>query len=180
MIHYQDKVKDFMKVFGQDCPSKPVVPDIKTRILRVKLLLEEVLELTEASGLKIIDSMGFEFNKSLLTNPDGVQIVENDKISPNLVEVADALADISYVNYGAANAYGIKLEPVEDEVHRSNMTKLFTLEEISDLDQESFSSKPVRTSGKCYLVKNKDGKVQKSPSYEPTKIGALIDQQING
>jgi predicted HAD superfamily Cof-like phosphohydrolase len=179
-MHYQDKVKEFMSLFGQACPSKPELPDVKTRILRVKLLLEEVLELTEASGLKIIDSMGFEFNKDLLSKPDGMQIVENSAISPDIVEVADALADISYVNYGAANAYGINLEPIEDEVHSSNMTKLFTYDEAMRLDPRDFTSKPVRSSGKCILVKNKDGKVQKSPSYETAKIKSLIDQQSNG
>lgn len=179
-MHYQDKVKEFMKVFGQPCPSKPQLPDVKTRILRVKLLLEEVLELTEASGLKIIGPMGSNLDKSLLSKPDGLQIVENSEVSPDLVEVADALADISYVNYGAANAYGIKLEPIENEVHSSNMTKLFTLEEASSVNTKEFTFKPVRTHGKCMLVKNTDGKVQKSPSYEPAKIKPLIDQQING
>lgn len=41
----------------------------------------------------------------------------------NLIEVADALADLQYVISGCAVAYGIPLEAVFQEVHRSNMTK---------------------------------------------------------
>jgi predicted HAD superfamily Cof-like phosphohydrolase len=178
-MHYQQKVTEFMTVFGQDCPSKPTVPDMQTRILRVKLLLEEVLELTEASGLKIVDSLGFEFSKKLLTDKDGVQIVENSDTKPDLVEIADAIADISYVNYGAASAYGIDIEPVEEEVHRSNMTKLFTKEETFELNPTFYTVKSVNISEKGYLVKNNDGKVQKSPSYTPANIKLIIDQQAN-
>lgn len=176
-MHYQEKVTEFMQVFGQDCPNKPTVPDLQTRILRVKLILEELLELTEASGLKIIDAVGAEFNKTLLKN-GGVEIVENPNIQPDIVEVADAIADISYVNYGAATAYGIDIAPIEEEVHNSNMTKLFTEEEAVQLNPHFYTVKPVRLSGKGLLVKNKDGKVQKSPSYTPANIRKYIDQQI--
>ena len=40
------------------------------------------------------------------------------------MEVADALADLVYVIYGAALEYGIPLDRVFAEVHRSNMAKL--------------------------------------------------------
>jgi predicted HAD superfamily Cof-like phosphohydrolase len=178
-MHYQEKVTEFMKTFGQDCPTRPVVPDLNTRTLRVRLLLEEVLELTEASGLKIIDSLGFEFNKKLLTDKDGVQIVENPNTQPDLVEIADAIADISYVNYGAASAYGIDIQPVEEEVHRSNMTKLFTKDESVKLDPAIYTSKIVNDSEKCVLVKDSNGKVQKSPSYQKANISDIVDSQIN-
>lgn len=177
-MHYQEKVTEFMQVFGQDCPNKPTVPDLQTRILRVKLILEELLELTEASGLKIIDAAGAVFNKTLLKN-GGVEIVEDTEMQPDLVEVADAIADISYVNYGAATAYGIDIAPIEEEVHNSNMTKLFTEEETTQLNPHFYTVKSVRLSGKGLLVKNKDGKVQKSPSYTPANIRKYIDQQTN-
>src|SRR4051812_14564694 len=43
----------------------------------------------------------------------------------DVVAVADALADELYVLYGVAVSYGIDLDAVFAEVHRSNMTKTF-------------------------------------------------------
>ncbi len=43
--------------------------------------------------------------------------------SKDIVEVADALADIMYFLYGAALRFGIPLDEIWEEVHRSNMTK---------------------------------------------------------
>ena len=67
----------------------------------------------------------------------------------DLVEVADALADLDYVVNGAAIAFGINLPVVTKEVHRSNMTKL------------GEDGKPVL---------REDGKVLKGPNYEPPNI----------
>jgi predicted HAD superfamily Cof-like phosphohydrolase len=39
------------------------------------------------------------------------------------VMIADALGDLIYVVFGAAVTYGIPLQQVFEEVHRSNMTK---------------------------------------------------------
>lgn len=41
----------------------------------------------------------------------------------DIVEMADALADIVYVAYGNAASHGIDLDAVIREVHRSNMSK---------------------------------------------------------
>jgi len=41
----------------------------------------------------------------------------------DLVGVADALGDLLYVVYGAALHFGIDLDAVVQEIHRSNMTK---------------------------------------------------------
>ena len=73
-----------------------VVPTINVpeRKLRLDLILEEVKELQEA-------------------------LEAND-----IVEVADALGDIAYVVYGAALTFGIPLDEVVDEIHRSNLSKL--------------------------------------------------------
>jgi predicted HAD superfamily Cof-like phosphohydrolase len=42
----------------------------------------------------------------------------------DLIGIADALADVVYVAYGTALTYGIDLDSVLREVHRSNMSKL--------------------------------------------------------
>ena len=91
-----DKVKEFMNAFGQEVVTKPDWPKAETMELRMDLIEEEVGELNEA----IFDASG------------------------DLVEVADALADILYVVYGAGHAFGIDLDKCFSEVHRSNMSKL--------------------------------------------------------
>tara|TARA_B100001540_G_scaffold39338_1_gene34900 strand:- start:171 stop:542 length:372 start_codon:yes stop_codon:yes gene_type:complete len=89
-----EKVKIFMKTFGQEVKEKSSFSSDKINELRVNLIKEELEELKIA-----IDSK-------------------------NLVEVADALTDILYVTYGAGHAFGINLDRCFDEVQQSNMSKL--------------------------------------------------------
>ena len=89
-----NKVGIFMKTFGQEVKNKPSFSSDKINQLRIDLIKEELLELTEAMN-----------NKDLL-------------------EVADALTDILYVTYGAGHAFGINLDLCFDEVQNSNMSKL--------------------------------------------------------
>jgi predicted HAD superfamily Cof-like phosphohydrolase len=74
----------------------------------------------------------------------------------DLVGIADALADIVYVIFGTAVTYGIDLDRVLSEVHRSNMSKL-------DRD-----GKP--------LVRA-DGKVIKSDQYFPPDVAGGLKLQ---
>ena len=89
-----DKVGIFMKTFGQEVKTKPSFSTDKINKLRLDLIKEELIELTEAIN-----------NKDLL-------------------EVADALTDILYVTYGAGHAFGINLDKCFEEVQNSNMSKL--------------------------------------------------------
>ena len=89
-----DKVGTFMKTFGQEVKTKPSFSTDKINKLRLDLIKEELIELTEAMN-----------NKDLL-------------------EVADALTDILYVTYGAGHAFGINLDKCFEEVQNSNMSKL--------------------------------------------------------
>jgi predicted HAD superfamily Cof-like phosphohydrolase len=41
----------------------------------------------------------------------------------DIVEVADGLGDLVYFIYGMAAKAGIDLDPIVEEIHRSNMTK---------------------------------------------------------
>ena len=89
-----DKVGIFMKTFGQEVKTKPSFSTDKINKLRLDLIKEELIELTEAMN-----------NKDLL-------------------EVADALTDILYVTYGAGHAFGINLDKCFEEIQNSNMSKL--------------------------------------------------------
>lgn len=59
-------------------------------------------------------------------------------------------------------------------VHESNMSKLFSENELNDIP-ESWTKEKVKTnseeSGKIYIVKNENGKVMKSPSYVDAREG---------
>jgi predicted HAD superfamily Cof-like phosphohydrolase len=150
MTKEQQNVKEFMVKAGQATPDKPIVPDVATRILRVKLLLEEVLELAEASGIEISKTS----NNPLITSTDDLSIRDNPYSTINLVEVADALTDIDYVNLGAAIAYGLDLEPFQKEVQRSNMSKFID------------------------GYRREDGKWQKGKSYSPADLKPILEKQI--
>jgi predicted HAD superfamily Cof-like phosphohydrolase len=66
--------------------------------------------------------------------------------------VAKELADLLYVVYGTAVAYGMMMEPVFREVHRSNLSKVGG-------------------------HKRADGKWVKPPTYSPAQIEPLLAAQ---
>lgn len=90
----QQKVKEFQKAFNSNVGIASALPDSSERELRIKLLKEEFEEYIDGEN-------------------------NND-----LVEIADALGDMLYIIYGTAVSYGIPLEEIFDEIHRSNMSKL--------------------------------------------------------
>ena len=89
-----EKVRLFMKTFGQEVKANPSLSTNKINDLRISLINEELDEFREA--------------------------IKNN----NIKEVADALTDILYVTYGAGHAFGIDLDKCFEEVQRSNMSKL--------------------------------------------------------
>ena len=89
-----EKVRLFMKTFGQEVKTNPSLSTNKINDLRISLINEELDEFREA--------------------------IKNN----NIKEVADALTDILYVTYGAGHAFGIDLDKCFEEVQRSNMSKL--------------------------------------------------------
>jgi predicted HAD superfamily Cof-like phosphohydrolase len=93
-MSFYTDVRDFHIAFGQKVGEYPQFPDEGDRLLRKRLLAEEYEEYMNA-----------EF--------------DND-----MVEIADALADLIYIACGTAVSYGIPLDDVFAEVHRSNMAKL--------------------------------------------------------
>ena len=115
MTDMYNDVKDFQVAFGLNVGTKPELPPIQERILRKNLLWEEHNEYLEAEW-------------------------EDD-----IVGIADALADIIYIACGTAVSYGIPLDRVFAEVHRSNMAKLV-------------DGKPIR---------REDGKILKPEGWTP-------------
>lgn len=116
-------VREFHEVFGLPIGASPALLDGDRTGLRYELIREELEELADAQN------------------------------GTDLVAIADALADLAYVVYGAAVEYGIPLDAVVREVHRSNMTKL------------GADGRPIR---------REDGKVLKGPAYEPPNISQVL------
>lgn len=104
------QVREFHEVFGHPVEPLPTVADVKTRQLRLDLIAEEFDELAEASGA--------------LWDCNAERWIVQPDITPDLVAMADALGDIEYVVDGAGHAFGIDLDAVVTEIHRSNMSKL--------------------------------------------------------
>lgn len=129
----------------------------KLAMLRVRLMLEELTETTEA--LTAGDMVGF----------------------------ADGLADLLYVTVGAAVAYGIPLPAVWNEVQRANMTKFPTCpncsgrgyyEDESDVDLLSTNSECASCNGHGRVaIRDAGGKVQKPPGWTPPNIAHVLFMQ---
>ena len=98
-----------------------------------------------------VDKSLAKLRVALLQEEVGEFITASEK--GDLVAIADALADITYVVYGTALTYGIDLDSVLREVHRSNMSKLGN------------DGKP--------LIRD-DGKVLKSERYFPPDIASVL------
>lgn len=119
-------VRAFHRAFEQRVGEKPEFPDKNERKLRMKLLAEEYTEYVVAEH------------------------------KDDLVEVADAIADMIYILCGTAVSYGIPLDDVFEEVHASNMAKL--------------------VDGK--VIRRPDGKVQKPEGWEPPNIERILKDAI--
>jgi len=117
-------VREFHETYGVPILDRPAFPSHDRCTLRENILEEEWIELCEAQSKR------------------------------DIVEVADALADMLYIIHGTALEYGIPLDDVVAEVHRSNMSKLGT------------DGKPII---------REDGKVLKGPNYFRPNISGVID-----
>lgn len=136
------QVEAFHRAMGQPVVEKPTVPSPERLELRLKLIAEEFEELLEACG-------AYYFAKD--------QIFRKNDGYTDLVEVADALADLDYVIEGMRLELGINGKPIADEVHRSNMSKLGP------------DGKP---------VVREDGKIIKGPNYSPPDIEHELAKQV--
>ena len=144
----REAVHDVMQFhYATDTPvhSWPQVPDQQAIERRVKLIEEEFLE--------TMRGLGYMYNISRSgKTPDRLKKVQYTE--PDLVELADGLADLIYVSVGTALEFGIPMSRVWDEVQRSNMSK----------------KDPV--TGK--VLKREDGKILKGPNFSPADVGKVM------
>lgn len=116
-----EQVREFYAAFNQDVPPSESQPSldndvIKDRVdLKMDLIAEEFFELVEAVyGKKASDLIESQWSAAKALD-DG---------NRDIVETADALADMEYVIAGMAIEANIPLDEVFDNVHESNMSKL--------------------------------------------------------
>jgi predicted HAD superfamily Cof-like phosphohydrolase len=123
MENAQAMVEAFHRMFEIVVQQTPALVDDQTRALRIRLIHEEFEELKEA-------------------------MAKND-----LVGIAKEMADLLYVVYGTAVSYGIDMDAVFREVHRSNMSKVGG-------------------------YKREDGKWVKPATYSPAAIESILAEQV--
>jgi predicted HAD superfamily Cof-like phosphohydrolase len=159
MNQFQKLVCDFMAMAGQNMPKAPT--DIHWSISggRRDMISEELEEYQSA------------------------------RLEHDLVAMADAIGDMLYVVVGTACAHGNDIEPVFNEIHRSNLTKLWTAKEVTENEGKIKDNGwnfelavwgDLKPSSRIYRVKNASGKLIKSPSYSPANLAPIIDAQMKG
>lgn len=128
-----DKVREFHTTFESAVDEDPFDnPELVE--LRIDLISEEYLE--------VMDEL------------DNFLVYED--VKPSKQRLAKELADLLYVVYGTATTFGIPLDLVFHEVHKSNMSKL-------DENGEP--------------IFREDGKVLKSKNYHEAQLDKLFPRE---
>lgn len=91
---YMESLRQFHERFELVANQSPTIVDKKTALLRVKVIISEAAELTEA-------------------------IADED-----IVRIFDGLLDLLYTTFGTGVSYGLPIEKGFRQVHENNMTKL--------------------------------------------------------
>jgi predicted HAD superfamily Cof-like phosphohydrolase len=115
-----------------------------------------VKEFHEAFGVPVHTEPGIREHRAALRHALILEEFEefDEALTNNdIVEVADALADLIYVIYGTAHEFGIPLDEILAEVHASNMSKL------------GEDGKPIH---------REDGKVLKGPGFFRPNIAKFL------
>lgn len=149
-----DRVREFHLAFEHPVSYAITSQTPKVRLLRFRLLMEEVLEYGRAIGVVgLCSDTQEEFEKFVKDRLDEFEIDEEHVV--NLPEAADALGDIDYVCAGANVVHGFPAEAVAVEIHRANMSKL------------GEDGMP---------IKDAFGKIVKSALYRPPNVARVLAQ----
>lgn len=147
----QELVQEFHEAFNLPVRDTPDVGSPAERVLRVRLMLEEVLEFAKAARVKIVPNLRSD---DFINSVDDLVIWDSiEDPMPDLTQMAHELADIAYVTNGTAVQLGIPLRQVLNEVHAANMRK-------------------VGPDGKAIV--DERGKVQKPPGWRPADVAGVL------
>ena len=146
-------VAKFHETFDLPIKSKPAIPNSDRCDLRINLIEEELQELKDA-------------------------IAEGD-----IVEAADAFADLQYVLSGAILEFGLgdRFKALFDEVQRSNMSKVCESREIAEATlnyyrrEKQMDGVIVEKDGFFLVYRSTDQKVLKSVDYSSAKLAEIVE-----
>lgn len=136
-----DQVREFMLAMNQTAPALHEMPRFQTVFTRFKMLNEECNEL-----------------------------LSSDRYD----QYVDAVVDILYVALGAAVEAGLDANTLTQcfsEVHRANMAKFWTAEQVKEHD----GNLKFEYSTAGYIAK-RDGKVVKPPTFTPPNLSAILSK----
>lgn len=154
----QYAIEEFMRRCDQDVAAYPQLPTDEVRKLRIRLMVEELLGAIDPEEFANADAN--QYIELLIKNKSNELIAS--MLKGDLVGVADGLADVLYVVIGTAVAYGIDIQEVFDEVHRSNLSKTVWNEDLQ----------------RYTIEKDEFGKGIKPDTYSPADIPPIIERQI--
>ena len=178
MNDYIESVSEFHKTFNQPINTQNDISPLKLRQLRLKLLFEELQELSEASDLKgTFYSLCCDVVNNGIDNQDNIK----DGDTRDKKEELDALCDLQYVLSGAVLSLGYSdiFDYAFDEVQYSNMSKACkTLGEV-DKTMSDYKDKGVESyyisKGDVYIILRKeDDKILKSSFYKEADLHKFI------
>jgi predicted HAD superfamily Cof-like phosphohydrolase len=162
----QEDIEEFMRRCDQEVADYPQLPSDEVRTLRIRLMVEELLGAKDISEFMIdIDGNATPYSANhyveLLVKNKSDELVAS-MLKGDLVGVADGIADVLYVVIGTAVAYGIDIQEIFDEVHRSNLSKTVWNEDL-----------------KRYTIeKDEFGKGLKPDTYSPADLEPIVLRQI--
>lgn len=153
---YTERTREFYRAFSQHIPqagttaslSEKVIPEDRVH-LKMALIAEEFSELVEAVyGKKSAQTIRHAFSEA----------VKQDEYNRDVVEAADATADMRVVLDGFDIEAAIPTEAVMAEVYASNMSKLDS------------NGKPIISDGSKAPL----GKILKSRNYFPPNVERVL------
>lgn len=173
----REQVTQFHIAGGIPIKPHPEAPNEDRVRLRLRLIEEEFFELL-ASCLK-----GTATSERILGwTPSRMRdvrrlvqlIVEDMPIDVDMVEVADALADLDYVVEGTRLELGIFGPSVAAEVHASNMRKFPPC--IQCTDESPYQCPSCKGLG-VLPIQREDGKIVKPEGWTPPDIESVLRAQ---
>jgi predicted HAD superfamily Cof-like phosphohydrolase len=125
MTKLREQVTEFHRAFSVPVMDKPTEPSSDRVKLRLRLIAEEFVELLEAAGAWAATTAIKENIEHAITSIGEKATMTGKPIAPfDMVEVADALADLQVVICGSELEFGIDGAKVLDEVMASNLSKV--------------------------------------------------------